>query len=132
MIDAQDESMGAWFEAKIIKIVQNNKISNCSKTPEKKNADETPSADESKCNGTEMEVDQNENITEKGNHEHDDNTSCDHTDDDDVEKTKGQRLSEVSKAEICTDKVLEDVSEKFLKHRSKEDDGFLYSVMFET
>lgn len=131
MIDAQDESMGAWFEAKIIKVMRNSKKADCSKSPEKNNASETPNSDTLKCNIDEMEVDQNENITDKGGLG--DNKSCDHPKDNKVEITKEESLLDVSKADSSNmDKVNEDVSETILKNRPKEDNGFLYSVIFET
>ena len=124
VIDAQDESMAAWFEAKIVKVVRNCSKTDCRETPQK--SSETSDSAGPKCNGVEVEVDHNENVTDKENH----SESRDRP--NDVEITKERSLSDVSVADSDKDTAVEDVSDSFLKHRPKDDDGFLYSVMFET
>ena len=106
--------MAAWFEAKIVKVVRN-----CSKTDSHETPQKSVETSEPKCHGVEVEVDHNENVTDKENHPND------------VEMTKEQSLS-VAVGDNKKDKAVEDVSDSFLEQRPKDDDGFLYSVIFET
>ena len=109
IIDGRDETMGAWFEAKIVKIL---------KAPVKKDVSTEETSME-----VEMEIDQNENKIKDCDQEGKSNT-------DSVENTSD------NKKDMDVNNTVQDVSKEDTNKSSKaqledgSDDGFLYHIIY--
>ena len=107
IVDCRDETMGAWFEAKLVKITKSTS------EPSKPEV-----GDAEKSSGDVMEIDQNENSLVK------DDSKVD-TDAKDTEKDSDNKFTEVKeKTELAKDA-------KLCPFYKCDEDGFVYHVVFD-